>query len=220
MEAPPRLLTRKRRSLERFSASRLEAVKRAGGSSALLQYEDVYRDRLAQIPIKAQSSGQVIGAESITRFPTSKPVRTRGLSEQARVEPHINIQIRFNFDSARLRAGANELLDEIGQALKHEALNDRHIIIEGHTDSTGTATYNRKLSIKRSATVRLELMGRGIEGHRLSALGFAKTMLLADNATEDGQTRDFRQYGEMLSALTFVGAVVPKCRKAFPDDTT
>ncbi|MBT5497499.1 MAG: OmpA family protein, partial [Alphaproteobacteria bacterium] len=62
------------------------------------------------------------------------------LSEQARVEPHINIQIRFNFDSARLRAGANELLDEIGQALKHAALNDRHIIIEGHTDSTGTAT--------------------------------------------------------------------------------
>jgi hypothetical protein len=91
-----------------------------------LQYEDVYCDRLAQIPIKAQSSGQVIGAESITRFPTSKPVRTRGLSEQARVEPHINIQIRFDFDSARLRAGANELLDEIGQALKHEALNDRH----------------------------------------------------------------------------------------------
>jgi len=170
--------------------SRLEAVKRAGGSSALLQYEDVYRDRLAQIPIKIQSSGQIIGAESITRSLTAKPIRTRGLSVQARAEPHIDIQIRFDFDSARLRAGADEQLDEIAQALKHETLNDRHIVIEGHTDSTGTATYNRKLSIKRSATVRLELMGRGIEGHRLSALGFGETMPLADNATEDGQARN------------------------------
>jgi hypothetical protein len=90
MEALPRLLTRKRRSLERFSASRLEAVKRAGGSSALLQYEDVYRDRLAQIPFKAQSSGQVIGAESITRSPTSKPVRTRASSNR-RASSHISI---------------------------------------------------------------------------------------------------------------------------------
>ena len=63
-------------------------------------------------------------------------------------------------------------------------------------------------------------MGRGIEGHRLSALGFAKTMLLADNATEDAQTRDFREYGETLSAFPFAGAVAPKCRPAFPNDTT
>ncbi|MBT5496561.1 MAG: OmpA family protein, partial [Alphaproteobacteria bacterium] len=133
--------------------ARLEAVKRAGSSNGLLQYEDVYRDRLAQIPIKAQSSGQVIGAESITRTLTSKPPRTRGLSVRARAEPHIDIHIRFDFDSARLRGGTDEQLDEIARALKHEALKDRHIVIEGHTDSTGTATYNRKLSIKRSATV-------------------------------------------------------------------
>lgn len=172
--------------------SRLEAVKRSGGSNVLLQYEDVYRGRLAEIPIKSQTLGQVIAAASITRSLTSKPVRTRGLSVQARAEPHIDIQIRFDFDSVHLRAGADEQLDEIAQALKHEALKDRHIVIEGHTDSTGTPTYNRNLSIRRSATVRLELMERGIEGYRLSALGFGETKPLADNATEEGQARNRR----------------------------
>jgi len=172
--------------------SRLEAVKRAGGSNVLLQYEDIYRRRLAEIPIKAQRLGQVIAAASITRSLTTKPVRTRGLSVQARTEPHINIQIRFDFDSARLRAGADRQLDEIAQALKHDALQDRHIVIEGHTDSTGTPAYNRKLSIRRSAAVRLELMARGIEGHRLSSLGFGETKPLADNTTEEGQALNRR----------------------------
>lgn len=172
--------------------SGLADLKQQSQTHPLLQYETLYRDRLGAIPILAQATGEVVGAERITRSLTSEPIRTRGLSLQSRSEPHIDLHIRFEFDSARLGPETGAQLDEIAKALKTDQLVTRHIVIEGHTDSTGTAAYNRKLSIRRSATVRLELMARGIAGHRLSALGFGETRPVADNASEDGQARNRR----------------------------
>ena len=162
---------------------------RAEREHPLLEYDAENRRRSTAA---YQVATDTLRAESITRSLTTKPVRTRGLSLQSRSEPYIDIHIRFDFDSARLRPETGPQLDEIAKALKNVALRDRHIVIEGHTDSQGPDGYNRNLSIRRSAAVRLELMARGIEGHRLSALGFGESKPIADNATEAGQARNRR----------------------------
>ncbi len=172
--------------------SRLQALRATGRSQPMLAHEAEYRCRQAELPTASQRATDILRADSITRSLTTKPVRMRGLSLQGRTGPHIDVHIRFDFDSARLRPETGPQFDEIAKALKNAALSDRHIVIEGHTDSTGPEGYNRNLSICRSAAVRLELMARGIEGHRLSALGFGESRPIADNATEEGQSRNRR----------------------------
>lgn len=169
--------------------NRLEQAKASGTAGALARHEQVYRDRLAKLDV---SPSAVVGAQQIARSLTSPPIRTRGLSLQGRSEPHINIHIRFDFDSARLLPGTEAQIAEIAKALETQALSDRYIVIEGHTDSLGTESYNRKLSIRRAAAVRLALMAHGVAGHRLSALGFGEGRPIADNRSTAGQAQNRR----------------------------
>lgn len=172
--------------------SRLDAAKAAGTAGGLAQYADLYRQRLTALRTSASFGGQLVSAERITRSLSKPPVRTRGLSLQARSEPHIDIHIRFDFDSARLRPETARQIEEIAKALATRALGDRHIVIEGHTDDRGPEAYNRDLSIRRAAAVRAALIDRGIARHRLSALGFGETRPLADNRSPAGQAQNRR----------------------------
>lgn len=122
-------------------------------------FEGVYRARLAQVQKKVNSERDgLVSAERIISSLTTAPICTRGLNLQQRREPHIDIQIRFDFNSARLSRSAFRQVDEIAKAVATPALGDRHIVIEGHTDSKGSDSYNRNLSIKRAVTVRTALM--------------------------------------------------------------
>ena len=86
--------------------------------------------------------------------------------------PSVDLDVAFEFDSARLTVEAREQLDELAGALKTEALRGRAIRIVGHTDASGSAGYNLKLSERRAAAVRDYLVSvRGIEGARLTAIG-------------------------------------------------
>jgi len=171
----------------------LAAARASGTAGNLTAFEGVYRARLAQVQkIADRERNGLVPADRITRSLTTKPIRTRGLNLQRRREPHIDIQIRFDFNSARLSGNAFRQIDEIAKAVAAPALSDRHIVIEGHTDSKGPDSYNRNLSIKRAVAVRTALMERGIEGHRLSALGFGETRPIADNTTAAGQAANRR----------------------------
>ena len=185
---------RHQRAADAYAAflARLETAQARGTAGELSQYESLYRERLAALPVKHRGAAQVVRADEIMRSLTEAPARTRGLSLQSRSEPHINIRIHFDFDSARLRPDTAPQIEEIARALTSEKLRDRYIVIEGHTDSTGTESYNRKLSIRRAAEVRLALMAHGIAGHRLSALGFGESRPIAVNSTAEGQASNRR----------------------------
>jgi len=66
-------------------------------------------------------------------------------------------------------------------------------IIEGHTDSVGSAKYNLKLSQRRAESVVNMLVGKfGISESRLSAKGYGLTRPIADNSTRDGRQMNRR----------------------------
>lgn len=67
-----------------------------------------------------------------------------------------------------------------------------NVSIEGHTDSTGSATYNKSLSEKRAKYVKKHLKDAGINASRLSTKAFGETMPKASNSTKEGRAANRR----------------------------
>jgi len=63
------------------------------------------------------------------------------------------MQIRFEFDSTQIKAESLPLLDSVGEMLKLPQSVGRSIVVEGHTDSIGSADYNQDLSERRARAV-------------------------------------------------------------------
>lgn len=103
-------------------------------------------------------------------------------------EIKIRDQVRFQTGSAKLQAGKES--ESVLQAVltvmtQHPEI--KHVRIEGHTDSTGSAATNRKLSEGRAQTVMKWLASHGIDKGRMTAKGFGPDRPIGDNKTEDGK---------------------------------
>ncbi|MCW1917929.1 OmpA family protein [Rhodobacter sp. KR11] len=82
----------------------------------------------------------------------------------------VNIQIEFAFDSAAIGAGQNEKLTTLCQVIKASDIPAFKII--GHTDASGTESYNQNLSKLRAEEVKRHLVEDcGIDGAKLLAEG-------------------------------------------------
>lgn len=95
--------------------------------------------------------------------------------------------ILFGTDSFEILRESYSQLDEIGKAL--QAILSAHpatsFVVEGHTDDTGSARYNEKLSFDRAEAVRAHLVERfGIDGERLSAIGHGEGKPVVSNSSE------------------------------------
>ena len=84
------------------------------------------------------------------------------------------------------RANLQRVVEFVGKA------PGKAVLIEGHTDSQGSANLNQVLSQRRAEAVRDALIQDGVEGSRLTAVGIGKDRPIADNATADGRARNRR----------------------------
>lgn len=98
--------------------------------------------------------------------------------------------IQFALNSAELSETSKTNLKELAETLKK--YDDTNILIEGHTDITGTREYNMVLSDKRAASVADYLKDLGIAGKRLTTEGYGPTQPVADNNTEYGRQQNRR----------------------------
>ena len=98
--------------------------------------------------------------------------------------------VNFNTQSSTLTPNARLVLDEAYAALTgQETLK---VEIGGHTDANGAAETNQTLSQRRAESVRKYLIGRGIQGERLTAKGYGESVPVADNATVEGRLANRR----------------------------
>lgn len=81
-------------------------------------------------------------------------------------------------------------LDDVGEILKNNP--ELRLEIEGHSDNTGQASFNLKLSQKRALAVKKYLTDLGIEGARLTANGFGQKLPIATNDTAEGRAQNRR----------------------------
>jgi len=96
----------------------------------------------------------------------------------------------FDVDRADLRPEAQEELVKLTRILKK--YDDTNILVEGHTDATGTEEHNMDLSLRRSSSVATFLAYQGVERDRLSAVGYGELQPTATNETAAGRQQNRR----------------------------
>lgn len=99
--------------------------------------------------------------------------------------------VNFKTGSAELLVDSHPALDKVADlAKKYPNLKLR---VEGHTDSTGSAALNQKLSQKRADAVRDYLVGTaGVPADQVVAAGFGQTRPIASNDTAEGRSQNRR----------------------------
>ncbi len=90
-----------------------------------------------------------------------------------------------------LLPSAQVKLDDVARALTEED-PDSKMVVEGHTDSQGTPSFNQDLSQKRADAVRTYMVSRGIATDRITAQGFGLARPIADNVSAEGRANNRR----------------------------
>ena len=98
--------------------------------------------------------------------------------------------ILFATNKSNLSAEAKSNLKKFADEMKD--LTDTDITIYGHTDNTGSAEVNERLSLQRANAVSAKLQADGIAKSRITTEGKSFTMPVADNSTAEGRAQNRR----------------------------
>jgi outer membrane protein OmpA-like peptidoglycan-associated protein len=115
-----------------------------------------------------------------------------GMTEQADGSVKLNIpgSVMFKSGSAEISPEFATTLDSVGGTIKEYCGVTGSIV--GHTDSTGSADLNRRLSVDRARSVASYLTAKGIEPSRLQQDGRGPDEPVASNATDAGRAQNRR----------------------------
>lgn len=102
----------------------------------------------------------------------------------------LSSEATFAINSATVRSDFDASLAKLGQVVSQYEKTAVHLI--GHTDDTGTDSYNQKLSETRAEAVSRRLMRSGVDRQRLRPRGFGETRPIASNTTKSGRSRNRR----------------------------
>lgn len=92
-----------------------------------------------------------------------------------------DLVVKFKYNSDAIEPEAKLNLDEFAKALRNPQLAKSSFLVEGHTDATGTPTYNLDLSQRRARAVVRYLNEQGVDTSKLLARGYGQTKpLVAD----------------------------------------
>jgi outer membrane protein OmpA-like peptidoglycan-associated protein len=147
----------------------------------------------AQARMQALAAEQrAMTAERRARLATQQSGQLQSqLSElQARRTSRGNVQmtlsdVMFATNEAVLQPGAVASLNKLADILKQNP--NEKVYIEGHTDNTGSAAYNRQLSQARADAVRDALVQAGISPARIVAHGMGESFPVASNDNRTGR---------------------------------
>lgn len=99
-------------------------------------------------------------------------------------------EILFDFDSSALRSSSRDELREMASVFNR--YDDTTIVVQGHTDSTGSAAYNQRLSERRANSVTGYLETLGVRGSRIDAIGYGESRPKATNSSASGRQQNRR----------------------------
>ncbi len=98
--------------------------------------------------------------------------------------------ILFDFDSAAIRGNLQADLRALARNINQYPNTD--VIVEGHTDNTGTAAYNQDLSTRRAQAVSGVLLEAGVAPSRIRSIGRGEDDPLTTNLTAEGRAQNRR----------------------------
>lgn len=143
-------------------------------------------------PLDSDGDGVPDYQDQCPGTPAGTEVDAKGCPvEKAPEKPTLVLNdIHFAFDSSKLSADSQSTLSTVAQRLV--ANSDVAVRIEGYTDSTGTAAYNKRLSQRRADSVARYLTSQGVDASRLTTMGYGESHPVASNATRAGRAQNRR----------------------------
>lgn len=93
--------------------------------------------------------------------------------------------VLFNTDKAQLKPEGMDVVHKLADILKQNP--QRVVLIEGFTDSTGSAAHNQELSERRAQSVSSALVEMGIDRSRVSSRGYGEAYSVSTNETVTGR---------------------------------
>jgi len=97
----------------------------------------------------------------------------------------LDSEVSFDYDSDRIKPAFQSTLDKLADVLRKYDRTVVHVV--GHTDSTGSAEYNQRLSERRASSVANYLQSRGVDPSRVRYEGRGESEPRDTNATEAGR---------------------------------
>ncbi len=104
--------------------------------------------------------------------------------------------VTFETNSSDLRPQFFGVLDSVGLVINE--FNKTLVEVSGHTDSTGSDSFNQSLSERRAGTVAHYLLGRQVDNMRVLTFGFGESRPIATNGTADGRQANRRVEIELV----------------------
>ena len=98
--------------------------------------------------------------------------------------------VTFAVDSTTISPSFRAALDEVAASL--QKYPNSLVDVMGHTDSTGSDSYNLDLSRRRAESVKNYLVMRGVSSARIATIGYGEQYPRADNTTEQGRALNRR----------------------------
>ncbi|KZN18319.1 MULTISPECIES: OmpA family protein [Pseudomonas] len=98
--------------------------------------------------------------------------------------------VLFATNKADLKSNGLVNINKLAQFLQENP--DRKVIVEGYTDSTGSASYNQSLSERRATSVQVALIKMGVDPARIVAQGYGKEYPVAENSSVSGRAMNRR----------------------------
>ncbi|QDW66763.1 OmpA family protein [Luteimonas granuli] len=118
------------------------------------------------------------------------PLPAAALKRRLDADGRVAIRIRFAVDRADLLAASQPQIDQVLALLRDEP--SLRLSIESHTDATGDAARDERLSGARARSVVAALTAQGIDAARLEAKGHGHAQPVADNDTGEGRAKNRR----------------------------
>jgi outer membrane protein OmpA-like peptidoglycan-associated protein len=112
------------------------------------------------------------------------------IAEIAKDRPSIDIEINFDYRSAKIGPAAVPSITALGKALTNPELKGSTFILAGHTDAKGSLPSNQDLSEKRADSIKNYLVDRfKIPASTLVTVGYGKTKLKNESDPFAGENR-------------------------------
>jgi outer membrane protein OmpA-like peptidoglycan-associated protein len=186
-------------AIEQASAERNKVLLEARAAEASLARQKAEAERAAASKAQLEAEAQKAAAEKAqTEAAEAREKAARleqELAELQAVKADRGLvmtlgDVLFDVNMADLKPGGILTVDKLATFLKEYPA--RRVMIEGFTDSTGTAEYNQGLSERRALAVRQALLDRGVESARIDFKGYGEEFPVATNATAAGRQMNRR----------------------------
>jgi OOP family OmpA-OmpF porin len=143
-------------------------------------------------PAPAPEPAAPVAAPVVVNEPAPEPAAPAAIVAPAPTAEKVTYSADafFDFDKAVLKPEGKATLQNLVAKLKDTDIEV--IVATGHTDWTGSDTYNMKLSMRRAKAVKAFLVSKGIPEARVFVEGKGESQPTADNHTKDGRAKNRR----------------------------